>query len=611
MSGIAGWIDYNKDVSEEIKIIEKMSNSLKERGPDENGVYKNKNACMIHRRLVVLDPENGKQPMYLCKNFGNYVIVCDGKIYNTKEIQNELIEQGYKFRSHSDTEIILAAFACWKEKCLEKLNGVFAFAVFNKDTKEVFFARDRMGIKPLFFYEYEGGLVFGSEIKTLLSNPFVESLIDEEGLNEIFFLGPGRTLGKGVIKGVQELKPAEYVYFSEKGLKRSIYWKIVAREFTDNIYKAEEKTRYLIKDSIEKQMVSDIPIFCFLSGGLDSSIVFKIASDYYKENGKEKLSTFSVDYIDNAKYFIKNIFQPNTDKKYIEIMLKEIESNHTFVTLDSAELAGYLKEATLARGLPGMGDIDSSLFLFCKEINKKFTIGLSGECSDEIFGGYPWYHDEKLLYEESFPWSRNLEIRRKILKDGLLKNGEEYVQQMYLDTVNSTDKLPSDTKLDARMREMFILNINWFMQTLIERNDRMSASNGLEVRVPFCDYRIVEYAFNMPWGIKAYEGREKGILRKAMNGILPDKIVNRKKSPYPKTHNPIYMKMVAMKVREILEDKNSMSSQMFSKEEVLNIIENPDKINIPWYGQLMGVPQILAYIIQIDCWFKEYNVKII
>lgn len=270
-----------------------------------------------------------------------------------------------------------------------------------------------------------------------------------------------------------------------------------------------------------------------------------------------------------------------------------------------------LLPATKARDLPAMADVDSSLLLFCKEVKKDFTVALSGECVDELFGGYPWYHNKEMLYSDCFPWARSLEIRRTVLKKGLLPKGEEYVHEKYLQTVNATDKLKSDTKEDARMREMFMLNFNWFMQGLLDRKDRMSMYNGLEVRVPLCDYRLVEYAYNMPWNLKALDGREKGIIRTAMSGIMPDEIVWRKKSPYPKTHNPAYFKLVCDGAMAVLNDKKSTVSNLLCHSAVKSIIEHPDKISSPWYGQLMKAPQILAYIIQLDYWFKHYNVKLV
>ncbi len=609
MCGIAGWLDWEKDISES-DCISAMSESLRRRGPDESGIYVDKNVCLIHRRLVVVDPENGKQPMTFNFNDRKYTVVYNGELYNTDEIRRELEVLGYSFRGHSDTEVLLKSFVQWGKDCVNKLNGIFAFAVWDDSNKELFLARDRIGVKPLFFYFYNDGIIFASEIKTLLCNPIVKPVVDEVGLKEIFFMGPGRTPGNGVIKGVEELKPGEYMVFSKNKTIKNFYWKLQAKEFEDSLSVAIEKTRFLVTDSINRQLVSDKPLCCFLSGGLDSSIISKVASDYYRKENKT-LCTYSVDYVDNEKYFKKNKYQPNSDLEYINIMVNYIKSNHKTVTLSNGTLANALYDSTLARDLPGMADIDSSLLLFCKEIKKDFTVALSGECADEIFGGYPWYHDREILFDETFPWSRSLNIRRNILKEGFLKSGENYVQEKYLSTIKDVPKLNGESKLNARMREMFILNIKWFMQTLLDRKDRMSMYNGLEVRVPFCDYRIVEYAFNMPWEIKALNGREKGVLREAMKGILPYEIIYRKKSPYPKTHNPVYMKAVSDKVKTILQDKTSVLSSILDYNKVVDLIENEEKVNENWYGQLMRVPQIMAYIIQIDCWMKKYKIDLI
>lgn len=611
MCGIAGWIDFDRDIATEKNVLDQMIKTLKNRGPDAEGIYTERNVALIHRRLVVIDPENGKQPMQVQYAGKRYTLVYNGELYNTEELRQELVAQGHKFKGHSDTEVLLKSYLQWGQSCVEKLNGIFAFSIWDSKEQKLFMARDRIGVKPFFFYHYENGIIFGSEIKTLLKNPLVKPDVDENGLKEIFLLGPGRTPGQGIIKGIKELRPGEMAVFSRNQFVVKKYWELEAKEFTDDFDTAKEKTRDLLIDAIKRQLVSDVPLCCFLSGGLDSSIISKIAADHYKETGKEQLSTYSVDYVDNKKYFKKNLFQPNSDMEFIKIMVDSINSDHKYVVLDNSDLAEALCDATFARDLPGMADIDASLWLFCREMKKDFTVALSGECSDEIFGGYPWYHNKEILFDDTFPWSRSISVRKSILKEGLLKNCDEYVRERYLSTINATDKLSTDSKLNARMREMFMLNINWFMQTLLDRKDRMSMAHGLEVRVPFCDYRIVEYAFNMPWEIKAYKGREKGIVREAMSGILPDSIVYRKKSPYPKTFNPIYMKAVSERVKAILQDKNSPISEMLNHEFVMSIIDNPDSINYPWYGQLMVSAQILAYIVQLDCWFKQYNINII
>ena len=612
MCGIAGWLDKYEDLSEKSDIIGSMTTSLAPRGPDDSGVFLSSahSVCLMHRRLAVIDPNNGQQPM--TRSFGGYkyTIVYNGELYNAPELRDELEALGCSFETTCDTEVLLYSYIYFGENCVNKLNGIFAFAVWDEKRKSLFAARDRVGVKPFFFFEYTGGLIFASEIKALLKNPRVKPVVDTDGLYDIFFLGPARTPGFGIFKNVKELLPGECMSYKNNILKRRMYFTLKAAEHTDSREQTIEKCRELLTDSINRQLVSDVPLCCFLSGGLDSSIICRTASQAYKKDGKGRLDTYSVDYSDNDRYFKKSLFQPNKDSDYIGLMSDFIDSRHYNVVLSNSDLYYALYDSVKSRDLMPMADVDSSLLLFCREVKKDFTVALSGECADELFGGYPWYHNEEILFRQSFPWSSDCRIRRSILKKGILKGGEEYAAQKYLDTVNSTDKLKSDTRLDSRMREMFVLNYYWFMQCLLERKDRASMYSGLEVRVPFCDYRIVEYAYNMPWALKALDGREKGILRTAFDGLMPQEIVWRKKSPYPKTHNPIYMELVSRGVLDVLSRKDSIVAQLIDIDGVREIIEHPDNISSPWYGQLMRAPQILAYIIQLDFWAREYGVEI-
>lgn len=611
MCGIAGWFDSNRNLNDERKTVNAMSESLSRRGPDDSGIFLKRSLCLMHRRLAVIDVENGRQPMVKNHNNRTCIIVYNGELYNTYELRAELKAQGYTFSTSSDTEVVLASYMKWGKECIYKLNGIFAFAVWDDDEKKLFIARDRIGVKPFFFYQYDSGFLFASEIQCLLQNPIVKPEIDEQGLYELLLIGPGRTLGQGIFKGIGELLPGECAVYDGETLKRYRYFTLKAKEHTSDEKQTIDEVRELITDSVERQLVSDVPLCCFLSGGLDSSIISYIAGKYNENHGLKPIDTYSVDYTDNAKYFQKSLFQPTPDSEFIGIMVDAIHSNHHSVTIDNTDLFNALTLALDARSVPGMVDVDSSLLLFCGKIKEDFTVGLSGECADELFGGYPWYHNQKILFDDNFPWSHSLDIRHSILKKGFLSNGDEYVRQKYLDTCNSTDKLPADSPLDARMREMFSLNFYWFMQTLLDRKDRMSMYNGLEVRVPFCDYRIVEYAYNLPWRLKAFNGREKGIVRTAFRGLLPDSIIDRKKSPYPKTHNPLYFQLCASKVKEILNNKTSPLYDILDSKGIEDIIENPEKISSPWYGQLMKAPQILAYIIQLDYWFRKYKVNII
>ena len=604
MCGIAGILSSDIDLRQEKEMLWRVSDSLKMRGPDARGEYITRSVALIHRRLSVIDPEKGVQPM----RFGKYIIVYNGEIYNTDEIRRELRFHGYIFETDCDTEVVLKSFHLWQERCAEKLNGIFAFAIYNMDSEEVFLCRDRIGVKPLFYSQTKDLFAFASRTDTLLHVKGIEPVCDENGLNEIFMLGPAKTMGKTYFQNIKEVKPGEYLYYKKGKLKSGVYWSLKASEFSDNCVQAQEHTHFLVTDAIKRQLVSDVPICTFLSGGLDSSIISKVAYDYMTDRG-EILNTYSVDYKDNDKYFKSSVFQPNKDSDYINLISDYIDSDHHNIILNNTDVADSLIESTFARGVPGFTDIDSSLLLFCREIVKKHKVALSGECADEIFGGYPWYHREEILFEETFPWSRTTDVRHSILKNGFLKHSDEYVKNAYDETIASTDFLDTDSRLEKRMRQMFMLNMNWFMQTLLARKDAMSMQASLEVRVPFCDYRIVEYAYNMPWSIKSYNGREKGILRKAFENELPDIITWRKKSPYPKTFNPEYVQAVSKMALCVLEDKSCVLNEMINKSSIMSLIENPDSLSEPWYGQLMRGPQVLAYLVQIYAWIRRYNVQ--
>ena len=604
MCGIAGILSSDIDLRGEKLLVEKMGKTLKKRGPDAAGIYLTPKVALVHRRLSVIDVENGAQPMH----FGKYVIVYNGEIYNTDEVRNELEGFGYKFDTHCDTEVVLKAYDKWGNESVKKLNGIFAYAIYDKKENSLFACRDRIGVKPFFYNKTKNTFSFASKIDTLLCQPYVKSTVDEEGLYEIFMLGPAKTIGKAIFKDICELPPAFCLTYKNGEIKTYPYWKLEAKEFDENEETAAEHTYLLVKDSIERQLVSDVPLATFLSGGLDSSIISKIASDKYKESGKT-LDTYSVDYTDNDKYFKKSLFQPNKDSDYIDVISSYIGSNHHNIVLNNVDVANALEEAVIERGIPGFVDIDSSLMLFCKEVKKDFTVCLSGECADEIFAGYPWYHKKEILFENVFPWARNTNIRQRILKNGFLSNGEGYLQSAYKNTLKNISYLESDDKINNRMREMFVLNLNWFMQTLLARKDNMSMASSLEVRVPFCDYRLVEYAYNMPWNIKALDGREKGILRKAFENDLPKEIAWRKKSPYPKTHNPAYFARVKELLAIALTDKSTPLMDWIDIDNLYLLLRNPDSLPEPWYGQLMGIPQIAAYIYQIYAWIKHYNVE--
>lgn len=613
MCGITGWIDNEKDISEKEVIIKAMTNTLKRRGPDDYGFYISKHALLGHRRLIVVDPIGGAQPM--TRNIGNNrcTIVYNGELYNTEELRKELKNEGFSFKSYSDTEVLLVSYMAWGEDCVKKLNGIFAFGIYDEYKKKIFIARDPLGVKPLFYSIIGSSIIFGSEIKAILAHPEVEPVIDREGLCELFGLGPGRSLGSGLFKYIKEVPPAHFLSFSPLGVKLEEYWKLKSEPHKEDLDTTCEHVRNLLIDAIERQLGADVPVCTFLSGGLDSSAISSIAANAFKRNGNGILNTYSVDYLNNNLYFKASEFQPTSDSDFTHKMSDYLESSHHDVIINTPQLASALADAVRANDMPGMADVDSSLYLFCKEVKKNATVAVSGECADEVFGGYPWYRREEDINANTFPWSKFVKDRCVILSKDLKKLPlEEYVALKYKETIDAVPKLEGESQRESRMREMYYLNIKWFMMTLLNRKDRMSMANSLEVRVPFADHRIVEYAFNIPWSMKYCDGIEKGLLRRALKGLLPEEVRMRRKSPYPKTHNPSYSKAVQKWMSEILNDKTSPILQLIDKEKVSEIVETEGRsYTVPWYGQLMKGPQLIAYLIQVNEWLKEYKVQII
>lgn len=426
----------------------------------------------------------------------------------------------------------------------------------------------------------------------------------------MFGLGPCHTSGDGIFKDIFELKPAHFGIFNKDGLHIKQYWKLESMPHTDSLGTTCQKVRYLLEDSIKKQVKCDDTVCTFLSGGLDSSIISLYVSNYCKVNGLPTLNTFSVDYVDNDKNFQKTDFQPNSDKFYIDIMQRKLNSNHKTIVLDTPELANALEDAMIARDLSGMADVDSSLLLFCKNVKKDAKVALTGECADEMFGGYPWFFREDALKSGTFPWSIALNERQNILNAEIGKKVDlkSYIDYRYNESLKEVEILDCDSDVTASMRKISHLTINWFMQTLLERGDKMASYNGFEIRVPFCDYRLAQYVWNIPWELKALKGREKGLLRYIMKDILPSEIVDRKKSPYPKTCNPTYLYCVKNMLTKIMEDKNAPINNLLNRKYILEILETDGKaFSRPWFGQLMTGPQLMAYLCQVNMWLETYR----
>lgn len=609
MAGLTGIVNCERKLNGETENIRKMAEVLKHRG---NGAIKIKNCsngvfgCAPWQNFA---DEKRCIPLVRRNDNAEYVICFDGLIYNFSELKGELNKKGVDAEEFSDEEAVLEAYIIWGAGCLKKLNGIFAFAIWNAEKAELFLARDRFGIKPLYYTVKNGCFIFASEIKGILAHPAVNAVLDKKGICEVLGLGPAQTQGLGIFKDINEILPAHCATFNRSGFNEYRYWSLESVKENYSFEECLEMAKKLTFDAINSQLCpKGKNLCCFLSGGLDSSAITALAA----QNSAESIDTFSLKYVGNDEYFKPTEYQPAADDYYIELMSEQFKTKHHIITVDNETLLNCLGNAVIARDLPGMADVDSSLYHLCREIGKDFSGALSGECADEVFGGYPWFHRKEDFEAKVFPWAKNIEIRKNLIQSETLspKEIEDYILGSYNRSVLETPPCPSDNAEEKRRREIAHLNLNWFMYTLGARSERIGMNCGLEIRMPYCDYKLVEFLWNVPWEFKAYKEREKGLLRMAFEGVLPEEVLWRKKSPFPKTHNPEYEEMVKAEIIKLSQDKDAPVWELVNFDYIKGLLDKPSDYGKPWFGQLMATPQLYAYVLQVDFWLRHYNVQI-
>lgn len=633
MCGIAGFFQTKYNISNEQTYyflknkLEKMKNAIKHRGPDDDDIYLsgflNNNVFsdktefpnniiggfvgFAHSRLSIRDIKGGHQPMTRAYKNHKATIVYNGEIYNTDYLRKMLSSFNISFETTGDTEIILYCYLVFGTDIFKELNGIFSFVIYDNDTAIV--VRDHIGVKPLFYYHNNREFVFSSEPKGIFAYG-IKPMINSDSWCEIIGLGPAHTLGNGVFKDIKEVLPGHYLtvttdYHHNVKVKDLCYWKLKAKPHIDDYNTTVDKCSYLITDSIQKQMVSDIPICTFLSGGLDSSLVSAIVQDNLPD---KNLNTYSFDFVDNDINFKSNAFQISRDKPFVDIMVNHINSKHKYLECNNSNQIDCLFKAVDARDIPNMADVESSMLYFCNLVSKECRVTLTGECADEIFGGYPWFHRREMYMQNTFPWSYDLSPRIVLFKDDFINSLplKEYVDDAYETSINQCPHIDGETITEYNRRKISWLNIRWFMMTLLNRMDRCSMYSGLEARVPFADYRILEYVFNVPWEYKCYNNQVKSLLVECGKKYLPPEILYRKKSPYPKTYDPTYEKLLGTMVIEEYKSNNKLQKYI-DYNKLIKFINSPKDYGKPWYGQLMAGPQMLAYVLQISYMLRKYN----
>ncbi|MFG2338926.1 asparagine synthase (glutamine-hydrolyzing) [Streptomyces yangpuensis] len=611
MCGIAGWVDFGRDVSARRDEIRNMTDTLACRGPDAEGMWTARHVALGHRRLAIIDLDGGRQPM-TDEHAGRERVTLTfcGEIYNFSELRTELIGHGHTFRTRSDTEVVLRAYLQWGPAFPERLNGMFALAIWDGRTEELVLVRDRMGVKPLYYFPTPDGVLFGSEPKAVLAHPTVSARVNADGLREV--LDMVKTPEAAVYSGMYEVRPGHLVRVSRKGLTKHRYWALEAREHTDDLATTIRTVRELLEDTVQRQMVADVPLSSLLSGGLDSSAITALAART-QESGR--LRSFSVDFSEAATRFRADAVRGAADAPYARELARHVGADHTEIVLDSAELLTPAVRAAVLRAtdLPPAywGDMWPSLYLLFKAVKQHTTVALSGESADELFGGYRWFHNPGAVQADTFPWLTSGSARYfgglRLLDRGLVEKLDipGYRRAGYHEALGEVPVLPGEAPAERRMREMSHLNLTRFVQTLLDRKDRMSMAVGLEVRVPFCDHRLVEYVFNTPWAMKAFDGREKSLLRAATADLLPASILERVKTPYPTTQDPAYESGLRAEMTEILRDGNAPVRSLLDLEKVRAVLDRPQGATSRSYDR-----GSLEMAIWLNRWLGAYDVTL-
>ncbi|MFJ3334590.1 asparagine synthase (glutamine-hydrolyzing) [Streptomyces sp. NPDC086766] len=574
MCGITGWVSYDRDLRTEAAALHAMTETMACRGPDDRGVWTGGPAALGHRRLAVIDLPGGRQPMTAGTPDGTVALVYSGESYNFTELRRELTAHGHRFGTDSDTEVVLRGYLAWGDAVAERLNGMYAFAVWDGRHDRLVMVRDRMGIKPFYYHPTPDGVLFGSEPKAILAHPLARPRVRLDGLRELFTFV--KTPGHAVWDGMREVEPGTVVTVDRTGVHTRAYWRLETRPHPDDRATTIATVRSLLDDIVRRQLVADVPRCTLLSGGLDSSAMTALAARQLAEDG-ERVRSFAVDFAGQTDHFVADDLRGTPDAPFVHDVARASDTDHQDIVLDAHTLAdpAVREKVIRARDVPmGFGDMDASLYLLFRSVRDHSTVALSGESADEVFGGYLQFFDENARRSDTFPWlvrhardfGEDTEVLRPDLTRALDLGG--YVADGYRTAVSGIDRLDGESDFEYRMRRICHLHLTRFVRVLLDRKDRMSMAVGLEVRVPFCDHRLVEYVYNAPWSLKSFDGREKSLLREATADLLPKSVYDRVKSPYPSTQDPKYAVALQDHVKDLLARPGHPVFDLVDRERV-------------------------------------------
>jgi asparagine synthase (glutamine-hydrolysing) len=611
MCGITGWVDFERDLSGERETLDAMTRTMACRGPDASGVFLAPHAGLGHRRLAVIDIEGGRQPMTVAEGGTTAAAMTySGEAYNFRELRAELAAAGHQFSTGSDTEVVLRAYLQWGDNFVDRLNGMFALAIWDTRREELLLVRDRLGIKPLYYAPTRNGVLFGSEPKAILAHPDFEGVVDLDGFREM--LAIVKTPEQSVYSGMYEVRPGQVVTVSRSGVSRRRYWQLEAIPHTDDLPTTVATVRALLLDIVSRQLISDVPLCTLLSGGLDSSTVTALAAAALAEEGRGPVRSFAVDFTGYTENFVADVVRPTPDTPFAHDLARHVGADHRDIVLSTADLIDpdVLRDVVTAFDYPiNWGDGYTSLLLLFKAIRAQSTVALSGESADEVFGGYGWFFHPESVNADIFPWLVGPSVRmaEATLLDPALRatlDLHEYRRAAYSDAMAEVPHLPDGplvTRQERKMRELCYFHLTRFVCWLLDRKDRTSMATGLEVRVPFCDHRLVQYVFNTPWAMKTFDGREKSLLRAAAGDFLPESVRDRKKVPYPATQDPTYDAAVRERLGKLLTE-DSPALPLF------------DRARCEAAATGVGGDEVhrtdMEFVLQLDTWLRDYRIRL-
>ncbi|MEC3952029.1 asparagine synthase (glutamine-hydrolyzing) [Nocardia sp. CDC153] len=614
MSGIVGWVDFGRDLSRERSTLLAMTATLACRGPDDEGVWVSRHCGFGHRHLAVFDAEAGRQPVVVEDGSGVRAVgMHSGSILNHAELRSRLAGLGHRLQRGGDTEVLVHAYLEWGEDCVHRLEGSFAGAVWDEQRRRLWLVRDRLGVEPLFYYPLATGVVFGSEAKAILAHPLVEAEVDADGLREV--LTYSGTPDFAPFHGMSRLRAGRMAVMTEQFLSVRAYWKVEARPHTDDLDTTVSTIRGLLEESMDRNLVTDMPKGCLLSGGLDSSGVVGLAHRVLSPRG-EAVRTFTVNFARHEDNFRPSDTRSGLDTPYAADVVAHLGTEHTGVLIDPTELADPVARAAVlrAKDIPTpLGDMNTSLYLLARAVSDQVRVVMTGEAADSLFHGVVWNRDPVESTMGTFPW-----VARGVVRDapqglgcGLLDpalleklSPLDYAAQRYRESIAEAPMLDDVSEVDRHMRELCWVHITNFMENQNGHTERLFKAVGVEVRMPYCDHRLVQYAYNLPWALQNFDGREKGLLRAALSDVLPRSVIDRRKTPYPVTVDKAYEAALRAEATALLADRQAPVLPLLDTAAVRDVLDDANSLG-SWAARAN-----LELPLQLNRWIREYGIKL-